>query len=125
MIFQKTTLNLPRFINQKITFNMKKLLMAAFFTAVTMGAFAQTATPANADKKQDMKDVRHDIRDVNKDKKLRNADLKAGDKVAARAETKDINADKKDIKGDAKDLRHDGVKHPIKRAHRQIRRHRG
>ncbi len=42
MIFQKTTLNLPRFINQKITFNMKKLLMAAFFTAVTMGAFAQS-----------------------------------------------------------------------------------
>ena len=39
-----------------------------------------------------------------------------------KAETKDIKADKKNIAGDTKDLKNDGVKHPVKRAHRQIHR---
>ena len=99
---------------------MKKLAVMMLASLLTAGAFAQT-TPAATDKKQDMKDLRKDVRDERKDKRERAKDIKAGDKDAAKAETKDIRADKKDIKSDAKDLRKDGVKHPVRRAKRQIR----
>lgn len=95
------------------------LLIAMFFA---IGAFAQTTTPKTTDKKQDMKDLRKDDREVRHDKRLRNYELKHGDKAEAKAETKDIQADKKDMAGDVKDLKKDGVKHPLKRANKQIHR---
>src|SRR5215831_17801479 len=103
----------------KITI-MKKLVFLAIAAMLSIGAFAQTPTTSSSDKKQDMKDLRKDIKDVRKDKKERKEDLKEGDKAGAKEETKDIRADKKDIKADAKDLKKDGVKHPIRRAKRQI-----
>jgi hypothetical protein len=107
----------------KTTTIMKKLAVMMLASLLTAGAFAQTTpTPATTDKKQDMKDIRHDIRDERHDKRERAADVKAGDKAAAKAETKDIHADKKDIKADAKDAKADGVKHPVRRARRQIHR---
>ena len=104
---------------QKTTQIMKKLTVMMLATLLTAGAFAQT-TPS--DKKQDMKDLRKDVRDERQDKRERAKDIKEGDKAAAKAETKDIRADKKDIKSDAKDLKKDGVKHPVRRAKRQIHR---
>ncbi len=107
---------------------MKKLTIAVAAVLLSIGAFAQTTTPqtttsAQTDKKQDMKDMRKDVKDVRHDKRLRHYEVKHGDKAAAKKETKDIRSDKKEFKGDAKDLRKDGVKHPIKRADRQIHRH--
>jgi hypothetical protein len=93
-------------------------LLVALLTA---GAFAQTTTPAT-DKQKDMKDLRKDVRDKRHDNRVRTHELKQGHKAAALAQTKDIKADKKNIAGDAKDLKKDGVKHPIKRAHKQIHR---
>lgn len=101
---------------------MKKAILTLFVGLLTAGAFAQTTTQANTDKKKDMKDLRKDVRDVRQDKRQRTYDLKHGDKALAKAETKDVKADKKDIKGDAKDLKKDGVKHPLKRADKQIHR---
>ncbi len=104
---------------------MKKIALLVFTAFMTGAVFAQTPTTAGTaatEKKQDMKDLRKDIRAERKDKRERKEDIKEGDKAAAKAETKDIKADKKDIKADAKDLRKDGVKHPIHRADRQIRR---
>ncbi|MDP4285798.1 MAG: hypothetical protein Q8891_15380 [Bacteroidota bacterium] len=102
---------------------MKKVILTLLVAMLTAGAFAQTTTPAPAtDKKKDMKDLRKDVRDTRHDKRQRTHDLKEGDKAAARAETKDIRSDKKDIAANTKDLKKDGVKHPIKRAHRQIHR---
>ncbi len=98
---------------------MKKVIVTLFMGLLTAGAFAQTASPAT-DKQKDMKELKTDVRDVRHDKKERAADRKNGDVAEAKAETKDIKADKKDTKGDAKDLRKDGVKHPVKRADRQI-----
>ena len=101
---------------------MKKFIFAAvMMMAVSLGASAQTTT-GNNDKKQDMKDLRKDIRDVRRDRKARREELKEGDKTSAKALTQDIRRDKKDIRSDAKDLREDGIKHPVKRADRQIHR---
>ena len=105
---------------------MKKIAMfavAALFSAVS---FAQTSTPptVNPDKKQDMKDLRKDVKDVRKDEKQRREELKEGDKAGAKQITKEIKKDKRDIHHDARDLKEDGVKHPIRRADRQIRNHR-
>lgn len=102
---------------------MKKLTIAVVAVLLSIGAFAQITTPPQSDKKQDIKDVRHDVKDVRHDKRLRHYELKHGDKAEAKKQTKDIRADKRDLKGDAKDLRKDGVKHPIKRASKQIHRH--
>lgn len=103
---------------------MKKGILTLFVGLLTAGAFAQTTTPAvaNSDKHQDMKDLKKDVRDVRHDKKLKAYEVKHHDKVEAKAETKDIKGDKKDIHGDVKDLKKDGVKHPLKRADRQIHR---
>jgi hypothetical protein len=98
---------------------MKKTILTLFVGLLTAGAFAQTTTPAT-DKQKDMKDLKSDVRDVRHDKKERAADRKNGDVADAKAETKDIKADKKDMKGDVKDLKEDGVKHPLKKADRQI-----
>ena len=48
---------------------------------------------------------------------------KDGDKTEVKEIRKDIKEDRKDIKADAKDLRADGVKHPVRKAKRQIRMH--
>jgi len=103
---------------------MKKLFLLSFAAILTCGAFAQTTTPTttSVDKKQDMKDLRTDIRDKRQDKRQRRKDLAAGNKLAAKSMTQDIKAENKDIKADSKDLKADGVKHPVKRADRQIRR---
>lgn len=103
---------------------MKKTIIIAASMLLTMGAFAQTTTPAKSEKRQDMRDLRKDIKDVHQDKKERRADIKEGDKSEVKADTRDIRADKKDIHSDRKELKQEGVKHPIKKAHRQIRRHR-
>lgn len=100
---------------------MKKITLTLLIAFLTAGVFAQTTTPSS-DKKQDMKDMRKDIKDVRHDKAVRNRELKNGHPIAAKNETKDIRADKKDIHSDAKDLKQDGVKHPVKRAKRQIHR---
>ena len=44
-------------------------------------------------------------------------------RYAVVALSKDIKADKKDIASDAKTLKSEGVKHPVKRAERQIKKH--
>ena len=101
---------------------MKKLTLMVLTAMFTLGAFAQTTTTTQTDKKQDMKDLRKDTRDIRHDKSLRTYEMKHGDKAEAKAETKNIKADKTDRKGDVKDLKADGVKHPMKRADRQIAR---
>ncbi|MEO9022343.1 MAG: hypothetical protein ABI237_13235 [Ginsengibacter sp.] len=104
---------------------MKKTILTLFIGLLTAGAFAQTTAPATAaskDKHNDMKDLRKDVKDVRHDKKLRTYELKHHDKAEAKAETKDIKADNKDMHSDVKDLKHDGVKHPLKRADKQIHR---
>ncbi|MEO8862178.1 MAG: hypothetical protein ABI358_12180 [Ginsengibacter sp.] len=98
---------------------MKKVILTLFVGLLTAGAFAQTTTPAT-DKQKDMKDLKTDVRDVRHDKRERAADRKNGNVAEAKAETKDIKSDKMDMKGDVKDLKKDGVKHPVKRADRQI-----
>jgi hypothetical protein len=95
---------------------MKKVFFLLIGATLTIGAMAQDST-----RKAGMKDLRKDIRDKRADKVARAADIKAGDKTAAKAETADIKADKKDIQGDKKTLQSEGVKHPIRRADRQIR----
>ena len=99
---------------------MKKLVFIAIALFLTGAAFSQTTTPPITDKKNDMKDIRHDIRDVRKDERQRREELREGDKREAKQLTRDIRKDKKDIAGDRRDLRQDGVKHPIRRADRQI-----
>lgn len=103
---------------------MKKQILTAAAILFAVAAFAQTpqqtATAANGDRKNDMKDMRHDIRDKRHDERLRRYELKHHDYAEAKKETKDIRADNKDIRGDAKDLKGDGIKHPVKRADRQI-----
>lgn len=100
---------------------MKKIILASLSALVfSLSAMAQTATPPASDKKEDMKELRKDIRDVHKDKAHRRHEIKEGDKASAKEITKDIRADKKDIREDANDLRADGVKHPVKKAEKQI-----
>jgi hypothetical protein len=103
---------------------MKKTILTLFIGLLTAGVFAQTTTPtpASTDKHNDMKDLKKDVRDVRHDKKVRAYEVKHHDKAEAKAETKDIKADNKDINGDVKDLKKDGVKHPLKRADKQIHR---
>lgn len=100
---------------------MKKIILTLLVAIFAAGAFAQTTTP-KTEKKQDMQELRKDDKDVRHDKRLRNYDRKHRDKAEAKAETKDIKADKKDMDDDVKDVKHDGVKHPMKRAHAQIHR---
>ncbi len=102
---------------------MKKLLFVSIASFVfSMGAIAQSTTPPASEKKAAMKDLRKDVRGVHKDKAVLKNEVKEGDKEAAKALKKDINSDRKDIKQDAKYLKADGVKHPVKRAARQMRR---
>ena len=102
---------------------MKKIIFASLASLIfSMGAMAQTTTPPAADKQADMKNLRKDMRDAKKDKVQLKKEVKEGDKDAAKDIKKDLKTDKKDIKADAKDLRAVGVKHPVKRAERQIRR---
>jgi len=95
---------------------MKKLL------SVIAGAllFSFTSMAQEPATKTGMKDMRKDIRDVRKDKRQRHEALENGNKAKAKKLTKDIKGDKKDINGDRKNLQSEGVKHPIKRADRQI-----
>jgi hypothetical protein len=102
---------------------MKKITLFMLGALLTAGAFAQTPATAASDKKEDMKDLRKDIRDVRKDKRELLDAKKDGDKTEVKEIRKDIKEDRKDIKADAKDLRADGVKHPVRRAKRQIRVH--
>ena len=97
---------------------MKKLFFLIICAGLTFTVSAQDSA-----RKAGMKDLRKDLRDVKKDKKERAADLKAGDKDAAKQETKDIKADKKEIAADAKTLKAKGVKHPVRRAEKQIKHH--
>jgi hypothetical protein len=98
---------------------MKKLVSLSIAVFFTVAAFSQQ-TP-NADKKQDMKDLRKDIKDVRSDKRDRKQDIRTGHYGDARRDTKDIRADKRDIRSDRRDLKEDGVKHPVRRADRQIK----
>lgn len=95
---------------------MKKILFVMLCAGLTFGAMAQDSA-----RKAGMKDMRKDLKDINKDKKERAADLKAGNKTAAAAETKDIRSDKKDVAKDARKLKKEGIKHPVKRAQKQIK----
>ncbi len=99
---------------------MKKSFLLGLFALGSTVMFAQT-TPSQ--KAQDMKEVRTDVRDLKKDEIARRADIKAGDKTAAQDVTPQIKADKKELAVDAKQAKADGVKHPVKRAKRQIHRH--
>jgi hypothetical protein len=62
------------------------------------------------------------LKEIKKEKKDRKADLKAGKIADAAKDSKEIKKDKKDLAKDAKGLKKEGVKHPIKRAEKQIRR---
>ncbi len=100
---------------------MKKMILASLTALIfSLSAMAQTATPPASDKKEGMKELRKDLRNVHRDKAHRRHEIKEGDKANAKEITQDIRADKKDIREDAKDLRADGVKHPVKRAEKQI-----
>ena len=96
---------------------MKKVLFLFVFSTLSFFAMSQTS-----EKKVEMKDVRKDLKEIKKEKKDRNADLKAGKIADAAKDSKEIKKDKKDVAKDAKDLKKEGVKHPIKRAEKQIRR---
>jgi hypothetical protein len=94
-----------------------------FFTVAAMaqtGATTSTKTTQNPAVKSGMKDMRHDIRDERKDKRERAKAIENGNTAKAKKLTKDIHADQKDINQDKKQLQSEGVKHPIKRADRQI-----
>ena len=99
---------------------MKKVTLIFAGTLLTVITFAQQ--PVATERKEGMKDLRKDIRKERQEKRERNADLREGKFGAARQETKEIRAEKRDIKEDAKELKEEGVKHPIKRADRQIHR---
>lgn len=102
---------------------MKKLLFASMTILVfSMGAMAQSTTPQTSEKKEAMKDLRKDIRGMHKDRMALKNEIKEGDIEAAKALKKDINHGRNDIRQDARDLKEDGVKHPVKRAARQIHR---
>ncbi len=111
----------PVKINNVIHLNktliMKKVLFLFVFSALSFCAMSQTS-----EKKVEMKDVRKDLKDIKKERKDRNADLKAGNTADAAKDSKEIKKDKKDLAKDAKGLKKEGVKHPIKRAEKQIRR---
>jgi hypothetical protein len=101
------------------------LASGLFFTVAAMaqtGATTSTTTTQNPAVKSGMKDLRHDIRDERKDKRQRAEALENGNKARAKKLTKDIHSDQKDINQDKKQLQSEGVKHPIKRADRQIHR---
>lgn len=99
---------------------MKKLFLLGLLAMGSTCLFAQSATDT---RKQDMKEIRSDVRDLKNDEQARRADLKAGDKDAAKAVTPEIKADKKDLGTDVKQAKQDGIKHPLHRAKRQIRKH--
>ena len=102
---------------------MKKIVFPTVAALLfSLSAMSQTTTPPVSEKKEEMTDVRKDIRDIRKDKALRRKELKEGDKAAAKELTEGIKADKKDIRHDTRDLREDGVKHPVRRAEKQIHR---
>ena len=105
---------------------MKKVLFIAVATMFSTVMFAQTtattATVANPQTKADMKDLRTDIKDKRQDKEQRAADLKSGNTVAAKDMTKAVKTENRDIKTDKSEAKADGVKHPIRRADRQIHR---
>jgi hypothetical protein len=81
---------------------MKKAIFLFLCIGLTYGVMAQDST-----RKAGMKDMRKDLRDLKKDK----------------AEAKDIRSDKKDIQADKKQLQSEGVKHPIHKAEKQIKKH--
>ena len=109
-------------LKQKI---MKKIALLAFATTLSTVMFAQTTTPTPAPttKQEDMKNLRTDIRDKRQDERQKAADIKSGNTVAAAAEKQNIKTEKQDIKTDAANAKADGVKHPIRKADRQIHRH--
>jgi hypothetical protein len=104
---------------------MKKITLVVLAGLLTASAFAQTPAPvaaASPAQKTDMKDLRTDVRSERKDKRERRADLKAGNTAAAKDETNNIKADKANKANDKADAKADGVKHPVRRADRQIHR---
>ena len=99
---------------------MKKLSLSIATMMFAMMLFAQDAQ--NPQTAKQMTDLRKDIKDVRKDKVKRNMALRQGNKEEVKELNKGIKQDKQDIKDDAKNLKAEGVKHPIKRAERQIHR---
>lgn len=97
----------------------KSIIVAALFLATTIGMNAQTQ-PAPV--KEGMKEMRHDVKQKRQDKRERKEALATGNQAAAQAEKKEIRSDKKEINADRKDLKAQGVKHPEKKAKKQIRR---
>lgn len=104
------------------------LLLAFSSTVIFAQTPSQTPTTASpqtptikTEKQQDMKDLRHDIRSDRKERIIRKHDVKTGNTLGAKDATRDIKADNKDIASDRKELRSEGVKHPVRRAHREIR----
>lgn len=102
---------------------MKKMILASVTVLLfSLSAMSQTTNPPVAETKEGMKELRKDIRDVRKDKAERRKEIKEGDKSAVKDLTNDIKTGKKEIRHDAKDLRKDGVKHPVRRAGKQLHR---
>lgn len=100
---------------------MKKVILTTLAGIFAVGVFAQSTTPQTPQKEQ-MKNLRQDTRDVRADKRAKNYDLNHGKYKAAKEENKNIRATNKGRSADIKDLKSDGVKHPQKRADRQIHR---
>ena len=101
---------------------MKKIILTSAIAFLGIGAFAQTTPAAPTQKATDMKDLRTDIRDKRQDKRQEAADIKSGNAAAAASAKQNIKAENQNIKADAANAKADGVKHPIKKAQRQIHR---
>ena len=100
---------------------MKNLvIVAALFLATSIGVTAQTAPTAPV--KEEMKDMRQQIKQKRQDVRERKQDIATGNTAAAHAETQEIRGDKSAIAADRQTLQAEGVKHPVRKAKREIKR---
>ena len=68
--------------------------------------------------------MRKDLREIRQDRKQLKQDIKTGNGRGQAQVAAEIKQDKKDINQDAQKFKQEGVKHPINRAHHQIKKHR-
>lgn len=97
---------------------MKKMIMAVAALLISTAVFAQKPQPVN--KVKDMRVERHDIRKLHHDKTARNYAFKNHHKMAAHHFAKHVRADRKHLRKNSKALRHAGLRHPAKKAGRQV-----
>jgi len=109
---------------------MKKLFLSVFALATALYVSAQEAapsTPATAKPKKEatpeqkaaMKNVRETGKEIKADKQAIKDAKKSGDQAALDNAKAEMKADRQKMKDDVKAAKDAGVKHPMKRAHRQ------